>query len=411
MNEATGKYSDEQAFRIAWLVAGYIRNTLSEAEHEELDDWVTASLDNQLLFEELTDEQNLNRWMHWRDELDTGRALAELKSHLAPAPKTPRNRLHSFLPYAVAAALIIGVVVTVSRWQQQRRHGPAAITLPSDAAIGPGGNRAMLTLADGRIIVLDNAANGSLALQGGVAVIKKDSGLLQYSTNATPPANGAAYNTLATPRGGQYQVVLPDGSKVWLNAASTLRYPVAFSGDERKVSLSGEAYFEVAPLAAEGGGKKLPFRVHINDRATVEVLGTHFNIMAYSDEPAIATTLLEGKVLFSSSPGGSRGIVLQPEQQALLDKNNTIQTLDNANVNDIIAWKNGMTIFNHFSIRQVMRSLARWYDVEIVYRGNIKEKSFAGGIPRTAMLSEMIHVLELSGIHCRLEGKRLIVTE
>jgi transmembrane sensor len=267
-------------------------------------------------------------------------------------------------------------------------------------------------------------------------VVKNRNGEVVYKSmgNARPddPVHSAvSWNVLATPKGGQYQLILPDGSKVWLNAASTIRYPVAFIGNERRVEITGEVYFEVAPLISTGGSQKVPFIVKIGTPSgsggQVEVLGTHFNVNAYSDEPAIATTLLEGKVKVSQSvpQGGSparreQSAILKPGEQAVLTHDSRLPdgTLvkagltihDNVDMDLAVAWKNGLTAFKSADIKTIMRQVARWYNVEVVYEGTIPQRSFTGGVSRDAKLSELLHLLEVSKVHFRIEGNRIIVT-
>lgn len=291
---------------------------------------------------------------------------------------------------------------------------------PEVQSVVPGGNKAVLTLADGSTIVLDSAANGQLAQQGISQVIKTENGELVYEqvvrnsgTPLTTHHSPLAYNTISTPRGGQYQVVLPDGSRVWLNAVSSLRFPASFTGNEREVQLTGEAYFEVAavPLSANGKGKK-PFIVKILPAAgnaggsRVEVLGTHFNIKAYNDEAAIKTTLLEGAVSMSTSKTRR---ILKPGQQARAAKDGQMIVDDNADVDEAVAWKNGRFQFTDAGVETVMREIARWYNVEVAYAGNVPAEKFEGEIPRNSNITEVLRILELSNVHCKIEGKKITV--
>jgi transmembrane sensor len=286
--------------------------------------------------------------------------------------------------------------------------------------VAPGGNKAVLILADGSHVELDSARNGDIGQQGGARVIKQDSDRLVYKRgkggdgNVGAPGVGATlYNTIQTPRGGQYQVVLADGTKVWLDAASSLRFPIKFSGNERLVELTGEAYFEVAH-------DKIPFKVHIRnngvDGGEVQVLGTHFNVNAYDDEAAIRTTLLEGSVRYVR--GGSKK-VLKPGQQAVAGSGaaasgkageDAIRVVSDADVEAAVAWKNGYFQFNGADTRTVMRQLSRWYDIDVSYEGTPPERQFGGGIARSKYLSVVLQVLEQSNIHFRLEGNKLVVT-
>lgn len=277
---------------------------------------------------------------------------------------------------------------------------------PETRPVMPGGNKALLTLGDGSVIVLDSAANGAISQQGKTIVMKKQDGQLIYESQHNGNQDAVAWNTISTPRGGQYQVVLPDGTKVWLNAVSSLRFPAGFTGKERVVELTGEAYFEV-------NHNNLPFIVDIisvNGRpggGRVQVLGTHFNIKAYLDESTVRTTLLEGSVDMTST--GSH-FVLKPGQQAQLHKRSGSMSLDeHADVEEAVAWKEGRFVFKDASVETVMREIARWYDVEIVYAGKVPTENFEGEIPRNSSIQEVFKILELSKVHCKIEGRKITV--
>jgi ferric-dicitrate binding protein FerR (iron transport regulator) len=230
-------------------------------------------------------------------------------------------------------------------------------------------------------------------------VVKQSNGQLAYNTQNEKPTE-VLYNTLTTPRGGQYQLVLPDGSKVWLNAASAISYPTAFTGSERKVEIKGEAYFEIAKNTA------MPFIVKVND-AQVQVLGTHFNINAYSDEDAIKTTLLEGAVKVTKDAAST---LLKPGQQAILGRSsNEIRVQENTDLDAVLAWKNGYFSFNQTDLATIMRQIARWYDVDIVYSDKVPERRFGGEIPRNTNAAEVLKMLEESKVHFRIEGRKVIV--
>jgi ferric-dicitrate binding protein FerR (iron transport regulator) len=269
--------------------------------------------------------------------------------------------------------------------------------------LAPGGNRALLTLNDGSTIVLDEAKNGTLVQQGNTKVLKLN-GKLAYAPENTE-THEVLYNTISTPRGGQYQVELPDGSQVWLNAISSIHFPTAFVGKERRVEITGEAYFEVAKNPA------MPFKVAIatppGNSYEIEVIGTHFNVMAYKDESAVKTTLLEGSVKINHN---SKTVTLKPGQQIRL-QNEFIKVIDDVDVEEVVAWKNGYFRFDESSLPQVMRQIARWYDVDISYEGKIPERRFGGKISRDNNASEVIKVLELSKVKFRIEDKKIIVTE
>lgn len=340
-----------------------------------------------------------NRQLHGLS--DPARRDAVRKAILAKKPPVPPKKIRSirrYVPYAAAAALIavMALVFHHSATPDRQLH----VQQPQDASqVLPGGNKAVLILADGRQITLDTADNGTIARQGNVQVIKLDSGQLAYNHSGAGKGGAAGYNTLATPKGGQFRITLPDGTKVWLNAASTLRFPNAFAGAERVVQLTGEAYFEVAKNAY------MPFRVKVNDMA-VQVLGTHFNVMAYPDEPGIRTTLLEGAVKVQH---GAHTMQLVPGQQARLGPSGDFTMQNNVDVEEVVAWKNGYFHFNHESLQGVMRQIGRWYDAEIAYEGEIAPRQFGGKIERSSSVTEVLKILELSKVHYRIEGKKIIV--
>lgn len=267
--------------------------------------------------------------------------------------------------------------------------------------LAPGRNKAILTLSSGEKISLSDAKNGIIAKENQGIIQKAADGSIVYQGNSS--AGGSqqlVYNTITTPRGGQWPVVLPDGSRVMLNAASSLRYPVAFTNNERVVELTGEAYFEVAHNAAK------PFRV-VSNGQTVEVLGTHFNINAYSDEPAIITTLLEGSVKVRKEDAI---VTIRPGEEAVWADHARQFKVDQADLDAAVAWKNGLFQFNHTSIESIMRQASRWYDVEISYKENIPHLTFSGNLPRSVNASRLLEILSITGVHFNIEGKKIIVT-
>lgn len=269
--------------------------------------------------------------------------------------------------------------------------------------IAPGSNGAELTLADGSRIALDSAGNGIVASQGSTRLVKQNNGQLNYE--AREKNKEILYNTLSTNRGKQFIVTLPDGSRVWLNAASSLHYPTAFTGRERSVDVQGEAYFEIAQDASN------PFKVRVNGME-VQVLGTHFNINAYEDEASVNTTLLEGSVRVMK---GANTVLIKPGQQARLNRSagmdivKQIEIINDADIEQVIAWKNGFTAFKSADLRAIMRQISRWYDVDVVYEGNIPERNFTGEVYRSSNLSKLLEILTASDIHFRIEGKKLTV--
>ena len=388
------------------LIKKYLDNRLTSAEFAELWRLLNEEPDETQLNEEL---QQL--WQSVKTEApfiaaaEWDQKIQEAKQKLTASDQTEQqpsiSRLQRYRWVAAAAILLLivsSVFVLINR--NEKNSTIAKKTQPqlqqNDRL--PGGDRAILTLADGSSIVLDSAGNGMLAQQGTTQIIKKEDGQLLYnsSDNAT---DAVAYNLLQTPRGGQYKITLPDGSKVWLNAASSLKYPVVFSGKERKVEITGEAYFEIAKDATR------PFKVQLN-QMEVEVLGTHFNINSYTDEETVRTTLLEGRVKVTTA---SENKFLQPGQQAQLKPSGNMKIVDDVNLEETVAWKDGNFQFENSDIKSVMRQLARWYDVEVSYQGNIS-KHFIGGISRNVKLSQVLSMLQQTGeVRFIIEGKKIIV--
>jgi ferric-dicitrate binding protein FerR (iron transport regulator) len=266
--------------------------------------------------------------------------------------------------------------------------------------IAPGADKAILKLSNGEEIVLTGAANGELASQGATKVVKKATGELVYNaSDAAAASNGKiTYNTLTIPRGGQYQVVLPDGTKVFLNAASVLTYPTAFTGNSRNVELTGEAYFEVAENKAK------PFTVTSNG-VEVRVLGTHFNISAYQDDRMISTTLLEGAVQLKKGNVTAR---LAPGQQGNITPESSRITVQDANTDQVVAWTKGYFVFNDLPIKEVMKIVSRWYDIDVAYQGNIQAKKFGGTTSRYKDISELLNYMKITGgINYKIEGRKV----
>jgi hypothetical protein len=312
-----------------------------------------------------------------------------------------------------AAATVILFISGAAYWvikNQNNTRSTASVVIPNKKVdkILPGGNHAILTMADGSKIVLDSVRNGNI--QSGGATISKQGGLLVYdgSSPAKSATAAVAYNTLTTPPGGQYKLILADGSKVWLNASSSLRFPTAFTGKERNVELTGEAYFEVAHISSSRrGGREdaKPFHVNVNGMQ-VEVLGTHFNVNAYGDEGAIKTSLLEGSVKIKK---GNVSGLLKPGQQGVLKNNSNNIEIKNADMSQAVAWKNGLFQFDGADIKTIMREIGRWYDVEIEYAGKVPERRFEGKISRDSQLSDVLKILELSNVKFAVEGKKIVV--
>jgi transmembrane sensor len=302
----------------------------------------------------------------------------------------------------IAAAAVVLIVLTgiTYRYFNPRAKEPVATLQPKQTDIAPPTrNKALLTLADGTKIELDSSANGTLAVQGSVRVVKRSDGEINY---AGPATGEISYNTLSVPKGSRpLNLLLSDGSRVWLNLGSSLTYPTAFAGSERKVSITGEAYFEIAPNA------KMPFMVACRD-VTVRVLGTHFNVNAYEDETARKITLLEGSVRVSQ---GASSALLKPGQQARVSSDiSDIKVKNDVDVTEVMAWKTGKFRFGeNTDIGTIMRQVARWYNVEVEYEGEINRR-FWGSISRDVNVSEVLKVLEATGgVKFNMRGNKITV--
>ena len=299
---------------------------------------------------------------------------------------TPVKRLH--IPRIWWAAAAVAALVALFLWQQ---HPPAPEkAIVYDAA--PAGNKAVLKLADGSVITLDSVAKREI--HQGNTTAQQVNGQLNYKGT-----EDVGINTLTTPRGGQFQVVLPDGTKVWLNAASSLSYPTAFSGKERTVEVTGEAYFEVAR------DEQKPFRVKINQQNYIDVLGTHFNVNAYPDEDAIRSTLLEGRIKYTAK----QSVELHPGQQ-VSSEDGAIKVLNTVDTSAVMAWRNGLFNFEGQHLKEVMRQLSRWYNIDVIYEQDVPDVVFGGKILRNISLTQLLRILEDADIHFRLEkGGKLII--
>ncbi|RPE12507.1 FecR family protein [Chitinophaga lutea] len=389
---------DHQTF--STLLDRYLRGDLSREEAARLMDSLHDE-DMRRQWESAVGGLLENKAMHGLS--DPARMDAVRRSIMAgkaPARQT-QPILKRLIRYAAAAAVLLSATLTTVYLFRQASQNRQQAAIPVHAgALIPGGDKAILTLADGSRITLDTAGNGAIASQGNVQVIKLNSGQLAYNTDASGKGGGISYNTLSTPKGGQFRIILPDGSNVWLNAASSLRFPTAFSGKTREVQLNGEAYFEVAKNPA------MPFTVKVNEMA-VQVLGTHFNVMAYKDENSIQTTLLEGAVNIQH---GAQAMLLKPGQQARLSAAGKMTLNDRVDVEEVTAWKNGYFHFNHESLEGVMRQIGRWYDAEVTYEGDIPAREFGGKIERSSSVTEVMKILELSKVRYRIEGKKIVIT-
>ncbi len=309
----------------------------------------------------------------------------------------------------LAAASVLLFISITTFWYINRKTDEAVnlanteqkTTKPVD--IAPGSNQAILTLGDGSSIALDDKANGIITQQEGALVKKTDDGHVVYDAGKNAIA---AINTITTPNGGQYRLTLADGTNVWLNAASSIKFPTKFTGNTREVEITGEVYFEVAK------DKLRSFNV-VSQNQVIEVLGTHFNVNTYKDEPAEKTTLLEGSIKVSRIRNllkdESTTRVLKPGQQSVLTNSKVAFRVQSTDMEEAVAWKNGYFKFDKVDIQTIMRQVARWYNVEVEYRGGISEDLFVGKIARSENVSGVLRILELSKIKTSIEGRKIIV--
>lgn len=369
-----------------------IRLLMEYAEKEEYRELFSGMI-GQVVTADHAEEESLYA-MH-RDVID------EVGTRITPPAPARKTVVRRRLPYRVAAAVALLLLAGgVWRWySRSHTQTPAGTAVAHMQSITPGGNKAILILANGAAVTLDSTANGLLAQQGQTQVIKSATGNLVYTSTAGASAE-PLYNSIITPKGVQYQVTLSDGTRVWLNASSTLRFPASFTGANRQVTLTGEAYFEAAINAEK------PFVVAV-DSLRVTVLGTNFNIMAYKEERTINTTLLNGAVSVSE---GNTTTLLKPGEQAQLGQQGNIRVVKKADIRAVMAWKNRLFWFEQDDIHTVMRQLSREYNIEVEIRGNI-QRHFTGSIPRDVNVSTVLEVLQKTGgVHFTMNNGKIIVT-
>lgn len=381
-------------------IQNYLNGTASPEEIIQVNEWYYSFMDEEVVID--SDEKNIEKIIAFR-----------IKEKLAETLKNenfiePTSKKRWLIP-SVAAAILLIISTSIYLFLNKQSNSEIAKKqthvnqIKND--IAPGGNKAILTLANGSKIILDSATNGIISEQGNIKIQKLNNGLLAYTVNGKQiiENNEAFYNTISTPRGGQYQITLADGTKVWLNAASSIRFPVLFKGTDRKVEITGEVYFEVTK------NKAMPFKVKAAS-SEVEVLGTHFNVNAYSDEASIKTTLLEGLVKVSTPTLANQvPKFLQPGQQSNINKEGKISVLENADIEETMAWKNGYFQFNSSNLKTILRQISRWYDVDVVFKENVNVH-FTGQLTRNQNVSKVFKQLSLTNeVHFKIEGKKIIV--
>lgn len=382
------------------LIYKYINDIATSAEREELLHWYREKNETDVAWpSEFIKEEEAVRL----------RMLNNIRSHIAS--HVPKKYSRKNLWYGSVAAAMLIVIVSAGIYHRYfslaQEKNITAYAIPSD--ILPGGNKARLTLANGLKVVLDSVRTGLLINEGNATILKKMDGQIEYRSKVNRwheltvrDTSAVVYNTISTPRGGKYQVILSDGTQVWLNAASSLRFPVTFSGKERAVELTGEAYFEVAK------NKFLSFKV-ISTGQTVQVLGTHFNISSYPDEASVKTTLLEGKVEVIKNKTFEKRI-LKPGYEANIGTQSTGIGMSKVEATKAVAWKEGMFSFKNADIKSILRQAARWYDVEVRYKGKTPNEKFTGEIPSNLPASMFLEMLSFAGIKFEIAGRIITVT-
>ena len=380
--------------RLAILLLKKLENELSPAEEQEVEAWL-SQVDNRVFFEKEMASGVLYGFL--KERMEMNEKSMDKRFYALLNRKAPVKQLISKRQWMAAASILFLLAVGTTIFYQRSAPAPSSsgVEKQTAAVIHPGSNRAHLQLASGAIIELDTAKNGSIALQGASSIVK-DGSTISYSSSKGVALTDA-YNILATPRAGQFQMVLPDGTKVWLNNASSLKYPVNFSGNQRRVELKGEAYFEVAKLAGK------PFMVSIRN-ADIEVLGTSFNVSSYEDEKFQKTTLVDGKVRVSATYDN---LILTPGEQAEdVDGKLAVRHPD---VYRVTAWRRGFFNFSDADIQAVMRQIARWYDVEVKFEGEPSKEKLEGSISRNQNLDETLAALAALHIHATVKNRVVTV--
>ncbi|WP_341841481.1 FecR family protein [Chitinophaga caseinilytica] len=381
--------------RIQYLVNRFFEGASSEDERQELADWVNRSASDAAL-QSVLEEAWRNYEPSAADRQRGEAAMERVYTRISEETDRTRMRIAWWKPAAAAAVLFLA---GLGIWKGTRSAQEPLANVQEEVTndVMPGGEKAVLTLSNGRQIVLDSAADGLLAQQGGTSVNKLSNGQLVYDGEDNREGE-IVYNTMTTPRGGQYRLTLPDGTKAWLNSASSITFPTAFAGASRSVTITGEVYLEVAK------DEKMPFTVKANG-VDIAVLGTHFNVSAYPEDGAVRTTLLEGKVKVSTA-AGSRTIAPGEQAQA---GNGRLDVHQHVNLDQVMGWKNGRFVFEGEPIARVMNQLSRWYDVEV---GDIEQVDdrFYLDLPRSKKLSDVLKALELTGkVKFKIEGKKIVV--
>jgi len=369
-----------------------INDTLSPEEESIFDTWYKESASHREYFEKVKENYQIEIT---EAELDLNKAWQAVDKRISP-----KKSRKSYYKYAIAAsvALLLGIGYFTVTKTNVIDSGKGTI---ETGEVIQNSNDIVLTLSDGSKVILNDQKNGVVASQQSVVITKDKDGSIRYDENNDQHTGKPTYNTLITPNGKTFQIALPDGTNVWMNAGSSLKYPTYFDGNERSVVLTGEAYFEVSH------NEKMPFKVFSNGQQ-VEVLGTHFNIRAYENEPVLKTTLLEGKIKVTED---DNTIIVKPGQQTTVTIDRHTMKIAEVNTELAIAWKNRLFYFENAKYDEIMREIERWYDVKVIYKGKIPDEKFQGAIQKDLKLDQVLKMLESKDVHFKVSGKEVLVTQ
>ncbi|SJZ84070.1 FecR family protein [Sediminibacterium ginsengisoli] len=381
-----------EGFRVAELIGKYLKGTISPEEMAELEVWVNETEGSVEFMREVTNAEKLQQEIDSYDQINLDEKWERLVEKALVRERANKKRIAGFTWLNVAAVVIVLLVGGFLLYQPKEtglvnvKNGQAMI----DNDVAPGTRKAELILSDGSVVELNGKVKSNLS-DDGTSIQNGVSGLKYEASEG----NAQVLNTLKIPRGGEFQVTLPDDTKVWLNSGSTLTYPIRFPGKERRVQLSGEAYFEVKALHAGSNKSRVPFVVEV-DGAEVQVLGTHFNVQAYPSEKMIKTTLLEGSVKVRNEIAD---LLIKPGERALLPVAGGRGTIEHADSEAAVAWKNGLFLFSNTSLKEVMEQISRWYDIDVNYNSDFQfPKYFTGEIRRDTPMSKLLEMIEMTGI-------------
>lgn len=371
------------------LIIKKINDTLTPEEESVFAVWYNESDSNREYFKRVQ-----NNYQSDIKEINLENAWKIIDKN-----STPQKSNKSYYKYAIAAS--VALLIGIAYFSKTKSTINTLETQTENTAGEKNSNDIILTLSDGSKVVLNDKKNGVVANQENVVITKDQDGQIRYDENSEDHKGKVSYNTLVTPNGKTFQIALPDGTMVWMNAGSSLKYPTYFEGNERTVVLTGEAYFEVAHNA------KMPFKVFSNGQE-VEVLGTHFNVRAYQNEPVFKTTLLEGKIKITE---GDNSSLVKPGQQIVVSLDKHSMKTKEVNAELAIAWKNRLFYFENARYDEIMREIERWYDVDVIYKGKIPDERFEGAIQKDLKLNQVLKMLESNDIHFKVSGKEVIVTQ